>query len=62
MIKYDLQFFAKDGPGGEKTEPATAKKLKEAREKGQVAKSHDLTGSVLLLVTFYLIKTYVSQL
>lgn len=60
MIKYDLQFFAKDGPGGEKTEPATAKKLKEAREKGQVAKSHDLTGAVLLLVTFYLLKSYIS--
>ena len=32
ILKYDLQFFAKDGEGGEKTEPATAKKLKDARE------------------------------
>ena len=32
MIKYNLQFFAKDGPGGQKTEPATAKKLKDARK------------------------------
>jgi flagellar biosynthetic protein FlhB len=62
MIRYDLQFFAKDGPGGEKTEPATAKKLREAREKGQVAKSHDLTGSVLLLACFYLLKTYISSM
>lgn len=38
MIKYDLQFFAKDGPGGQKTEPATPKKLEDARKKGQVAK------------------------
>ena len=60
MIEYDLQFFAKDGPGGEKTEPATAKKLREAREKGQVAKSHDLTGSVMLLAAFILLKIYVS--
>ena len=60
MIEYDLQFFAKDGPGGEKTEPATAKKLKEAREKGQVAKSHDLTGAVMLLAAFILLKIYVS--
>ena len=44
MIEYDLQFFAKDGPGGEKTEPATAKKLREAREKGQVAKSKESQG------------------
>ena len=24
LLKLDLQFFAKDGPGGEKTEPATS--------------------------------------
>ncbi|MGN0375841.1 MAG: EscU/YscU/HrcU family type III secretion system export apparatus switch protein, partial [Butyrivibrio sp.] len=62
MIKYDLQFFAKDGPGGEKTEPATAKKLKEAREKGQVAKSHDLSGSVILLALFITLKIYIGTL
>lgn len=56
MIKYDLQFFAKDGPGGQKTEPATPKKLEDARKKGQVAKSKDLSGSVLLLAFFVLIK------
>ena len=33
-LEYNLQWFAKDGPGGEKTEPATAKKLKDAREEG----------------------------
>ena len=27
LLKLDLQFFAKDGPGGEKTEPATSKSL-----------------------------------
>ncbi len=37
-LEYDLQWFAKDGPGGEKTEPATAKKLRDAREEGKVAK------------------------
>ena len=36
ILKYDLQWFAKDGEGGEKTEPATAKKLKDAREEGKV--------------------------
>ena len=30
LLKYNLQWFAKEGPGGEKTEPATAKKLKDA--------------------------------
>ena len=62
MIKYDLQFFAKDGPGGQKTEPATPKKLDDARKKGQVAKSKDLSGSVLLLAFFVLIKIYVKYL
>ena len=38
-LEYDLQFFAKDGPGGEKTEVPTAKKLNDARKEGQVAKS-----------------------
>ena len=27
ILRLNLQFFAKDGPGGEKTEPATSKKL-----------------------------------
>ena len=32
LIKLNLQLFAKDGPGGEKTEPATQKKLEDARK------------------------------
>lgn len=32
LISYNLQFFAKDGPGGEKTEPATSKKLNDVRK------------------------------
>ena len=33
----------------DKTEPATAKKRKESRQKGEVAKSSDLTGWAALL-------------
>ena len=44
LFAYDLQWFAKDGPGGEKTEPATEKKLREAREDGKVAKRTIETG------------------
>ena len=33
MLRYDLQIFAKEGPGGEKTEEATPKKLEDARKK-----------------------------
>ena len=47
LFAYDLQWFAKDGPGGEKTEPATEKKLREAREDGKVAKSKELTLSLI---------------
>lgn len=62
MIKYDLQFFAKDGPGGAKTEPASQKKLDDARKKGQVAKSKDLSGSVILLAFFIILKVYVATM
>lgn len=37
-------------PGGERTEEATPKKRQEARKKGQVAKSNDLTQAVTMLV------------
>ena len=51
-LKYNLQFFAKDGPGGEKTEPATAKKLGDARKDGNVAKSKDLVSALTLIIIF----------
>lgn len=60
ILKYDLQFFAKDGEGGEKTEPATAKKLKDAREEGKVAKSKELTAAFDLIVLFLVLKVFIS--
>lgn len=48
----DLQFFAKEGPGGEKTEQATPKKLDDARKEGQVAKSKELGNAVTLFALF----------
>ena len=59
---YNLQFFAKDGPGGEKTEPATQKKLDEARKEGQVAKSKELVNALSLLALFLIIKYYAAGL
>ena len=47
-LQLNLQFFAKDGPGGEKTEPATAKKLDDVRKNGQTAKSKELITSISL--------------
>lgn len=52
VLEYNLQFFAKQGDGGEKTEPATPRKLEKAREEGQVAKSQDINTAVLLLILF----------
>lgn len=58
-LQLNLQFFAKDGPGGEKTEPATAKKLDDVRKNGQTAKSKELITSISLLSLFILVKIYV---
>lgn len=58
LLKYNLQFFAKDGPGGEKTEPATAKKLQDAREEGQVAKSREVGNAFGLIGLFLVLKVY----
>lgn len=60
ILELNLQWFAKDGPGGEKTEPATAKKLREAREEGKVAKSKELTAAFDLIVLFLVLKIFVS--
>lgn len=56
---YDLQLFAKDGEGGEKTEEPTAKKLNDARSKGQAAKSREITTAASLFVFFIAIKLFV---
>ena len=55
-LPYDLQLFAKEGNGGEKTEEATPKKLEDARKEGQVAKSMDITTAFMLLGMFICLK------
>jgi len=47
LLPLDIQYFA-----GEKTEKATPKKRRDARKKGQVVKSQDLSAAILLLVLF----------
>lgn len=59
FLHYNLQFFAKDGPGGEKTEEPTSKKLSDARKDGQVAKSMDLVTAVALIALFLILKFFV---
>lgn len=60
LFQINLQWFAKDGEGGEKTEPATAKKLKDAREEGKVARSKELTAAFDLIVLFLVLKIFIS--
>ncbi len=62
MIKYNLQYFAKDGQGGEKTEPATSKKLEDARKDGQVAKSKEINSAFSLLGLFVMLKISIGSI
>lgn len=50
-IEINLQFFSE-----EKTERATPKRRREARERGQIAKSREIVSAVLLLSMFWAIK------
>lgn len=62
ILEYNLQFFAKDGPGGEKTEPATQKKLEDARKEGQVAKSKEIANGLGLLALFFVLKLWIGNM
>lgn len=58
LMEYNLQLFA-DGQGGEKTEPATEKKLRDARNEGQVAKSREIANGFGLLALFIMLRVWV---
>ncbi len=58
LMEYNLQFFA-EGQGGEKTEPATEKKLNDARKEGQVAKSREIANGLGLLALFLVLRVWV---
>lgn len=62
QMPLNLQWFAKDGEGGEKTEQPTAKKLSDARNDGKVAKSRELDNAVGLLLLFILLQVTMSNL
>ncbi len=62
ILHYDLQWFAQDGEGGEKTEPATQKKLDDARKEGKVAKSKELTSAFMLIALFLILKIFISYI
>lgn len=51
-IQYNLQFFA-EGPGGEKTEEPTAKKLDDARKRDRLPRVRMWPVQSLFLVCSY---------
>lgn len=61
ILEYNLQFFA-EGQGGDKTEPATEKKLSDARKEGQVAKSREIANALGILAIFLILKVWVSTM
>ena len=54
VLKYDLQMF-----GDDKTEEPTSKKLEDARKKGQVGKSQELSHAIELIAAFLSIRIFV---
>ncbi len=52
-LRFDLQLFAAEDEG--RTEEPTEKKLREAREKGQVAKTQELSQAVVMIFGFLVI-------
>ncbi|MBE5826782.1 MAG: flagellar biosynthesis protein FlhB [Butyrivibrio sp.] len=56
LIKYNLQFFAEDANGAEKSEEPTSKKLDDARKEGQVAKSQEVATAFSLMALFVILR------
>lgn len=56
LLPLDLQMFAKDGEGGEKTEDATQKKLEDVRKEGNVAKSKEIVTAATLLSLYLCVR------
>ncbi len=57
VLKYDLQMF-----GDDKTEEPTSKKLEDARKKGQVGKSQELSHAIELIAAFLSIRIFVKYI
>ncbi len=56
VMKINLQLFAEDKEG--KTEKATPKKRQDARKKGQVFQSRELSSAFLLVLVFLYLKIF----
>lgn len=52
IYKLNLQLFASGPGGGDKTEKATPKKRQDARKKGQVFQSREISSAMILMFVF----------
>ena len=52
IVKLNLQLFASGAGGGDKTEKATPKKRQDARKKGQVFQSREMSSAMVLMFVF----------
>ena len=55
--RINLQLFA-EGAGGDKTEKATPKKRQDARKKGQVLQSREITSALVLMLVFVTLRIF----
>lgn len=58
LFRFDLQLFAAEDEG--RTEEPTEKKIREAREKGQVARTDELPQALVVLMGFFVILLFSS--
>ncbi len=62
ILKMNLQLFAAGAGGGEKTEKATPKKRRDARKKGQVFQSREISSALVLLIIFIVLRIFGSTI
>jgi len=58
IYKINLQLFAQGAGGQDKTEKATPKKRREARKKGQVLQSREISSAMVLLFVFIALRVF----
>ncbi len=58
IYRINLQLFAQGAGGQDKTEKATPKKRREARKKGQVLQSREISSAMVLLFVFIALRVY----
>ena len=62
IYKINLQLFAQGTGGGDKTEKATPKKRQDARKKGQVFQSREISSAMVLMFVFIALRIFGSNI